>query len=397
MNILEKVKVLIKEVKINFLNGVIFTFLFSISIADDFDTCIWIKADSMKSKKSIQEALLFAYENNFQKVFVQRRYRGDAFYNSDIVPKSSLIGKDFDPLSYAVELSNSLGLEIHAWVNVYILWSSNYEPQNKNHVYYKKKDWMEYNINGKSDFEIDLDVPQSSNWEGIFISPLHPEVNSYLINVYSEIVNKYDVYGLHLDYIRFQDDVYGYNKVGRKIFENKYKFDPLDIERDIISTKYGWSKTEIDSIKKIWVNYKLESINSLLIEIRDYINSSNKNIQLSAAVKSNPVLAKKKWSQDWALWINEELLDFAVVMNYTPDIINFGNSIEIIKEEIDDNYSNRIIMGIGIYNQDSNSIANQVYLSYLYKFGGVSFFSYDNRKDDFGWYDNIIKTLEGIK
>ena len=47
--------------------------------------CIWISRDDLMSKESIESALLFANEVGFDKVFLQVRGRGDAFYNSEIV------------------------------------------------------------------------------------------------------------------------------------------------------------------------------------------------------------------------------------------------------------------------------------------------------------------------
>ena len=38
---------------------------------------------------------------------------------------------------------------------------------------------MEVNIHGKSDSSIDINNPQSENWEGVFLSPNHPEVNQF--------------------------------------------------------------------------------------------------------------------------------------------------------------------------------------------------------------------------
>ena len=115
------------------------------------------------------------------------------FYNSKIISKSKLISDDFDPLFYAVQLGRSLGIEIHAWVNAYILWSSSSKPQDSNHIYLTKPDWLESNIYGKSDSNIDISKPQSHNWEGIYLSPNHPSVNQYLIEVVSELIELYNL------------------------------------------------------------------------------------------------------------------------------------------------------------------------------------------------------------
>ncbi len=384
-------KVRLDKFKILFL-----TFLFSVSFSNNFDKCIWVKADAMIKEESIYDALIFAYEHEFNKVFLQVRSRGDSFYSSSIVPKNDLIDNNFDPLKYALDLGHSLGLEVHAWVNTYILWSSPNKPSYPNHLYYTNPDWMEVNVHGKSDSSIDINTPQSLNWEGIFLSPNNPEVNNYLRSVFYELIDDYDIDGLHFDYIRFQDDIYGYNKVGRNIFEKKYGFDPFDIERSIISPKYGWSIAEIDSMNSIWSDYKTSNINSLVYKVRNRIDSLNKDIKISAAVKTNPLISKKKWSQDWRYWIDEGIMDFVVTMNYDPSLVNFSKNIESIRSEFSRYDFNKIIMGIAIYNQDALEVSDKIYLSYIYNFKGISLFPYDRKKANTYWFNDILDVFQII-
>ena len=124
----------------------------------------------MKSKSEIDSALYHAYEADYDIVFVQVRGRGDAFYNSKIVPKSHLVDQAFDPLDYAIDLGHKLGLEVHAWVNCYILWSSKYKPHDKKHLYYTQKSWTESDVNGKMDWRIDLKSKIPSMGRYLFIS-----------------------------------------------------------------------------------------------------------------------------------------------------------------------------------------------------------------------------------
>ncbi len=385
-----------RKVRLSKFRILFLTFLFSVSFSNNFDKCIWVKADSMIKEESIYDALIFAYEHEFNKVFLQVRSRGDSFYSSRIVPKNDLIDNDFDPLKYAIDLGHSLGLEVHAWVNTYILWSSPNKPSYPNHLYYTNPDWMEVNVHGKSDSSIDISAPQSLNWEGIYLSPNNPEVNNYLSSVFYELIDDYDIDGLHFDYIRFQDDIYGYNKIGRNIFEKKYGFDPFDIERNIISPKYGWSVTEIDSMKNIWSDYKTDNINSLVYKIRSRIDSLNKDIKISAAVKTNPLISKRKWSQDWKYWIDEQIMDFVVTMNYDPSLINFSKNIESIRSEFSRDDFNKIIMGIAIYNQDALEVSDKIYLSYIYNFKGISLFPYDSTKANTYWFNDILDIFQII-
>tara|TARA_Y100001960_G_scaffold9560_1_gene9124 strand:+ start:2997 stop:4184 length:1188 start_codon:yes stop_codon:yes gene_type:complete len=355
--------------------------------------CLWVVRESIYDKESIDAAFFHAYHADYDVVYVQVRGRGYAFYESNIVPKNPKINIDFDPLEYAIKLGNALGIEVHAWVNTYILWSSKYEPIDTMHLYHQRKDWTEANIHGKMDSQIKLSSPQSPQWEGVFLSPIHPEVNSYLLSVFSEIINEYDVDGIHLDYIRFQDEIYGYNRIGMKEFEKIYNINPRDIVRGIISTHYGWEQSLVDSIKNEWNNFRQDAISSLVKNIYSVIEKSEKKIYLSAAVKPNLIEARSRWSQDWGDWLHGDFIDFVVPMNYYKEIRHFNNSIQIIKTNLDDMDINRIIMGISTYNQDVQSAIDKILLTRLNGFKGISIFSYDSHKNNLEWFDPLIEAL----
>ena len=115
---------------------VCFSNQFILAQFSDLETrCLWIVRGSMYTKSTIDSALVYAYQSNYDIVFVQVRGRGYAFYDSEIVPKHPKIDSDFDPLDYTITLGNALGIEVHAWMNSYILWSSKYDPEDSQHLY----------------------------------------------------------------------------------------------------------------------------------------------------------------------------------------------------------------------------------------------------------------------
>ena len=99
----------------------------------------------MTQKHLIDGVLEFASKNGFNHIFVQVRGRGDAYYNSEIVPKSHLVAIDFDPLDYLMRSNNNSNLKIHAWINVYYLWSSKNPPIQKDHLIFNNPDWLDRN------------------------------------------------------------------------------------------------------------------------------------------------------------------------------------------------------------------------------------------------------------
>ena len=164
-------------------------------------------------------------------------------------------------------------------------------------------------------------------------------------------------------------------------------------------------QSEIDSMKTIWNNYKIENINNLLINVNKIINESeNKDIDFSAAVKPDYYLAKMK-SQDWMEWLDLELLDFVVLMNYASDNLKFIDPIlQILTRS--NGHEDNIVMGVSTYNQSANQVSDKLCTSYKSQFKGISLFSYnsieDNQKDDLFWFNPIleffmINVKKGIK
>lgn len=379
---------------LSFIALFIFLTNFSFSQLSTIDTkCLWIVRDSMIDKENVDSAMVHAHQSGYDIVFVQVRGRGDAFYDSKMVSKNHLIDTDFDPLVYAIELGHALGLEVHVWVNCYILWSSKYKPDNKEHLYYTKRDWIESDLHGKMDWRIDLTSPKSPQWEGIYLSPLHPEVNLYLREVYKDLIDHYDIDGIHLDYIRFQDEFYGYNPSGRKAFEKIYNIDPRDIVRGIISTRYGWTQSFVDSMNVAWQSFREDKVTELVSYIYEDIKNSGKEIQLSAAVKPNLIIARERWFQNWQHWLENDIVDFVVPMNYFPEIKDFNMSVQIMKNNLSRNELNKVYMGISTYNQDAQSAADKVLMSRLNGFHAVSIFSYDSHKHNLDWFQPVIDSF----
>jgi len=174
-------------------------------------TCMWVVRNSILTERNIQDVVDFADENGIKHLFVQVRGRGDALYKSAIVPRSGLLqNDDYDPLQIMIEKAHAKGIKIHAWVNVYVLWSSGQAPYSRDHIFYKKQDWFDQNSKELEPLEL-LKKYRKGNGkdEGIYLAPHHPEVNQYLLAVFSEVVAKYEIDGLHLDYIRYKDSQYG--------------------------------------------------------------------------------------------------------------------------------------------------------------------------------------------
>ena len=94
------------------------------------------------------------------------------------------------------------------------------------------------------------------------------------------------------------------------------------------------------------------------------------------------------------MWLASGYIDWAVPMNYTLDQSIFDQNLQIMKDNLPQQYLNRIIMGIGTYNQNARSAGKKIYQTGKNDFGGISIFSYTVFKDEPSYAKQLINYLK---
>ena len=342
-----------------------------------YDRYLWVIRDVLKSKSSIDDMVNFAIEKNINHLFVQVRGRGDSFYESQFTSRSQILNEsEFDPLAYLLDTANGKGINIHAWVNVYILWSSKSLPNDERHILHMQQQWLDTTEEWPVDVGKQLEmVGVNNNSEGLFLSPNHPDVNGYLIKVFRELITNYDIDGLHLDYIRYQDAEYGRNPYAIARFKSESGNDPgpwfLEMERSTIA-----SPRLIANMKR-WNNFKRKAVTSLVKDTRALVNEVRPDCIISAAVKPNLYIARERYFQEWNVWLAAGYLDWVVPMNYSSKKREFARNIDVIDDNFPKKYREKIIMGIALHNQTPSEASDKIKFSRLRQFPRVSIFSYN--------------------
>jgi len=360
----------------------------------EFDhQCLWVVRNTITSPDKIDKMLDFALENNFNHLMIQVRGRGEAFYNSEFVPRSSVLFNDlFDPLEYVLKKAHQNNIQIHAWVNMYILWSSVEPPEAENHLYYIHPDWIDQKGNNEGKFNQNKNTLETSNdGEGYYLAPNHQAVAPYLLNVLREIVEKYEIDGLHLDYIRYKDYEFGGNAFALNNYQKQTE-DNAPIFLSAESTVEEKGKHSASRSLK-WNNYRRNAVTELVKKAKEMAMTIRPNCILSAAVKPNLYIARDRFFQEWDVWLASGYLDWVIPMNYTPSFRNFAANIDLIYENFPPKYRERIIMGISTYNQSSSEAVNKINYSKLKQFPGVSIFSYNVLEENPDYYVPIRKAL----
>lgn len=352
---------------------------------------IWVVRHSITSQHKINKLVEFARVNGYTDLFVQVRGRGDAYYNSRIVPRSTLLAPgDFDPLREIIPLAHANGIKVHAWVNMYLSWSARKVPADPTHVVNKHPDWVEVNGHGKSDLEFVAQNGRNGR-EGVYLSPLNNDVSNHLLRVINEIVSNYPVDGIHMDYVRFQDRDYGYNRSARKKFLMRYNVDPITLGNGKGSYWYRLNPEDKEKYWLLWNDFRRNELSIFIDRIHKSIQQINPRVKLSAAVKPNPEIAKTRFFQDWSTWLRNGSVDFVVPMNYSKSENDFNRSMTLMNNARLP--ADQIFMGIATYNQNSFKSASKIGLARNAGFRNMVIFSYDTYEKDPRYFEQIHRSF----
>jgi len=333
--------------------------------------------NALTSERTINDVIDFAYRYGFNNLIVQVRGRGDALYQSNIVPRSAILKNDsFDPLALIINKAHAKGIKVHAWVNVYLLWSAKSDPYSDEHIYNAHPEWIDHNgrnTNNPQPIKPDGD-------EGVYLAPHHPAVTPYLLSVFRELVAKYDLDGLHLDYVRYKDADYGNNKAALEYYKKSGGSELLTL----LSTAWSEADSNTQFTSKLvkWSDYRRKAITDLVKKTKEMVLEVRPDCIVSAAVKPNLYAARNRFFQEWDVWLAAGYVDWVFPMNYATSLRSFAANIDIIYDNLPAKYRNRIIMGIATYNQSPFDVADKIKYTRVTRFRGVSLFSYNVLKNN---------------
>ncbi|MGV8092964.1 MAG: glycoside hydrolase family 10 protein [Mangrovibacterium sp.] len=193
-----------------------------------------------------------------------------------------------------------------------------------------------------------------------------PEVRQYCLNRISMAL-KYEIDGIHLDYIRFPvNQRFSYDSLTCTLFKKEYGYSPLEVSRD------GGSMIWCE-----WIKWNGEQVTSLVSEVKDLIVKSGKNVLLGADVFPNLEISKVEIGQDWSEWADRGLVNFVCPMLYC-------NDLELFKEYLSDAITSAgnkcaVWPGIGIATSHNkitkDLLVQQISMAREEGAGGVVFFS----------------------
>ncbi|NNM04466.1 MAG: family 10 glycosylhydrolase [Gemmatimonadetes bacterium] len=352
---------------------------------------LWVVRTTLTDPDSIRVMAERAAEAGFNTLVVQVRGRGDAYYESRWEPTPATVldeGPTFDPLAVVIDEAHQRGMGVHAWVNGHLVGGLGGLPTDPTHLIRARPDLLAVpRALARDLYDMDPWVPRyaetilqysqqnTDRVEGLYSTPSHPEVKEHLYSVWMDLVESYELDGLHFDYIRYPSADFDYSRDALERFRNWVtpRISPArraGLDRALQSDPLAYT----DSLPGPWGEFRRAQITGLVERIYHGVKKRRPDLTVSAAVFPNFEDAYLYRFQDWKGWLAGGILDAVAPMAYTPDNEIFeaqiGSAIEAAGR-------NRVWAGVGIYQNTYRGTLDKIRIAGNLGTRGVILFSYD--------------------
>lgn len=298
--------------------------------------------DSDYLKSQADEIVANCKELGFNAVFLQVRPTSDALYKSEIFPWSKYLtgsqgtapDNGFDPLEYWITKCHENGIELHAWINPYRITrdgkTSIQDLANSNPA----KQHPEYTLRYSDG--------------NFYYDPAMPQVRQILVDGVLEIINNYDVDGIHMD---------------------DYFYPGQDFDDDDTYALYGKGMDKGD--------WRRENVNTLIKQLHDEIKATGKDVAFGISPSgvwankgNNELGSNTRGSEsyynlyaDTRKWAREEWIDYICPQIYWEIGHSAADYDTLVKWWVDaiGNADTKLYVGLADYKCDGVSSSSVWY------------------------------------
>ncbi|MBN2314336.1 MAG: family 10 glycosylhydrolase [Sedimentisphaerales bacterium] len=248
------------------------------------------------------QAIHVLAENGFTAILPNMLWGGAAFYRSDVLPVSPAVEEKGDQIELCLAACKQYGVQCHVWKVNYNMGSAT----DKRFVAKMK---------AQNRTQVGFDGSTNERW----LCPSHPENQKMEIESMLEVARKYDVHGLHFDYIRYPGNDGCFCDGCRQRFETV-----------IGKTLDDWPACvrNDDVLSEQWLDFRRQQITKVVADVAEGAKKIRADVKISAAVFRNWPVDRNTIGQDWKLWCDRGYLDFVCPMDYTASSSHFQRMVE---------------------------------------------------------------------
>ncbi len=334
---------------------------------------IWIPRWSIEDHDKILSTL----DGRFNHVFLQVFALGEAYYPSDYAPV-----KRYDDgwLRDFLTEAHRRNIKVSAWVNVFYSWGYAARTKDHRHPINLHPNWYVVDRTGRSILGYSIEELKRQGIEGYYLTPANAQVNDYMLAIITELLEKYDFDGVHLDYFRYPSRRFIHDVSLTSKFMRAFCVDPANFASTDFERRFSvWGSTDLNNRFQALVRDELTGFITLL---NRRLKNLKPYVELSIAVKADYQSAAVDFYQDWSFWLNRGLVDYVCLMAYSR---NIGATLNKTLKVVNDPH--KVAVGLGVYVLSTDQIAAQVRQVASMPFAGVVFFSYEEVKKNRSYLD----------
>lgn len=227
---------------------------------------------------------------NMNTIFFQIRPSNDAFYQSALNPWSEFlaghgVNPGWDPLEWMIEETHKRGMSFQCWLNAYRITPSAILPSGVKASQYSHEELISLKhqrLNNLSEISFARKHPEyvilGESDTKLILNPGEPAVQDFLVDTIMEIVNNYDVDGLHFDdYFYLSGSGSNYQTMNRNFAGGSTVWNNGDTLNDL-----GTYECYLKNPASFQIpaglslgDFRRESINNMMRKIRQAIDQYN--------------------------------------------------------------------------------------------------------------------------
>lgn len=276
-------------------------------------TLIKSEQDTIQQQEELINILDQLKEAKFNTILFQVRHKGTVIYPSAVEPFSNTLSTlnnntpKYDPLKFAISECHKRGMECHAWLVT--LPFNSYNSDNNRKYRNPLRHLVKHN-------------------KSTYLSPSHQDTKLYLSQIINEITTNYDIDGIHLDYLRYPENI-------TESFDKK----AYTKSRSNISLE-DWRRDNITAI--------LKHIHREVKKLKPWVKISTSPIGKhsdTSRYSSNGWNAYHTVYQDVHKWMQEGIVDQIYPMVYFQS----NNFYPFVLDWNEHKHACQVIPGLGIY------------------------------------------------
>jgi uncharacterized lipoprotein YddW (UPF0748 family) len=227
-----------------------------------------------------------------------------------------------------------------------------------------------------------------------YIDPGNAAARKYELDLITELVSKYDVDGLSLDYMRCPNRV-GYTESGRIEFLKRHAVDLAEVTsatRVALGTEGGRAAATTTTTAAVairqhpiwpeWREWRRKQLNEFMGEIRTAVDKARPGLPISSYCWGAHTYAGNfETCQDWKTWIEKGWLDWINPSGYRYTDEAFREAAKLNRENVPKGFPYYITIGVKTSHgtlPDVETLRRQMEMSKQAGADGVIFFTWES-------------------